>query len=70
MLTTVVILAVGIFSLPSLVSAVAVSSTDRYAWGENIGWLDFGSTEGAVDVPLKTGDLTGYVWVRTSAGYR
>src|SRR3989338_3680924 len=35
-------------------------STTRYAWGENIGWLDFGSGEGAVVVSDSA--LTGYAW--------
>lgn len=38
----------------------SVDSTNAYAWGENIGWLNFGTAEGDVEV----GDsvLTGYGW--------
>ena len=35
-------------------------ATTRYAWGENIGWIDFGSGEGAVLV--SDTELTGYAW--------
>src|SRR5688572_16838014 len=44
--------------------ALAIDTTDsnHYAWGENIGWLNWGTSEGDVDVPADSGDLTGYVW--------
>ncbi|HUO75566.1 MAG TPA: carboxypeptidase-like regulatory domain-containing protein [Candidatus Paceibacterota bacterium] len=40
--------------------ASAVGTTG-YAWGENIGWLNWGTSQGAIDVPT-SGALTGYVW--------
>lgn len=38
----------------------AIDATDKYAWGENIGWLDFGTSAG--DVSIADTALTGYVW--------
>lgn len=50
-----------------LKSPVFASSTDgtidssaKYSWGENIGWLNFGTTEGNIHVTDSA--LTGYVW--------
>ena len=37
-----------------------IDSTYKYAYGENIGWLNFGTTEGNVHVTDTA--LTGYVW--------
>lgn len=41
-------------------SSAGIDSTSRYAWTENAGWLDFGTSQGNVAV----GDaaLTGYAW--------
>ena len=56
-----------LFSLATLPFAVfasatvgTIDSTNRYAWGENIGWVDFGSLAGNV-VVTSTG-LTGYAY--------
>ncbi len=40
--------------------ALNIDSTDKYAWGENIGWINFGTTQGDVDVMLTSMD--GYAW--------
>lgn len=37
-----------------------IDSTYKYAWGENIGWLNFGTTEGNIRVTDSA--LTGYIW--------
>jgi hypothetical protein len=37
-----------------------IDSTERYAWGENIGWVDFGTSQGAVRI--NNGELSGYAW--------
>lgn len=37
-----------------------IDSTYKYAWGENIGWVDFGTAEGNVQV--SNTQLTGYAW--------
>jgi len=42
-------------------SALAAGNTTGYAWGENIGWVNFNSTDGGVTV-ASTG-LTGYLWL-------
>jgi len=37
-----------------------ISSTNRYAWSENAGWIDFGTSEG--NVVVSDTELTGYAW--------
>jgi hypothetical protein len=53
----------GCFSLAFAASGT-IDSVNKYAWGENIGWVNFGAAHGNVQV----GDsaLAGYVW---SANY-
>ncbi|TSC95632.1 MAG: hypothetical protein Athens101410_388 [Parcubacteria group bacterium Athens1014_10] len=41
-----------------------IDANYKYAWGENIGWLNFGSSEGNVQV-TDTG-LSGYVWAENA----
>jgi hypothetical protein len=49
-----IFLCASIFVLPmiSLASTTSgtIDSTNRYAWSENVGWIDFGSSGGAVTV--------------------
>ncbi len=53
-----------VFLLPFITFASTtdgtIDSTDKYAWAENIGWLNFGTTEG--DVHITDSALTGYGW--------
>lgn len=37
-----------------------IDTSDKYAWGENIGWLNFGTTEG--DITVTDSELSGYIW--------
>jgi len=37
-----------------------IDSSDKYAWGENIGWVSFGTSEG--DVGVTDAYLSGYAW--------
>lgn len=37
-----------------------IDSVNKYAWGENVGWINFGSTQG--DVEVTDSELTGYAW--------
>jgi len=37
-----------------------IDSTNRWAWNDNIGWIDFGYSSG--DVHVNDTDLTGYAW--------
>lgn len=37
-----------------------IDSTDKYAWGENIGWINFGSSQG--NVVVSDTELTGFAW--------
>ena len=41
-------------------SAGTIDGSHRYAWGENVGWIDFGSAEGGV--VINDDYLTGYAW--------
>src|SRR3989344_6491224 len=49
----------AVFS-PTISRAQNISSSDGYAWGENIGWINLGSTDGDVDVTAT--ELNGYAW--------
>ncbi|MDD5041472.1 MAG: S-layer homology domain-containing protein [Candidatus Peribacteraceae bacterium] len=57
-------LSLAALPLPSQVFASAtdgtIDATSRYAWSENAGWIDFGSTEGNVHVTDTA--LSGYAW--------
>jgi len=52
----------GVFLSPVLASTTdgTIDATNRYAWSENAGWIDFGSTAGNVHVTDSA--LTGYAW--------
>ena len=56
------------FLFPSLLLASTTSgiidSTSRYAWSENMGWIDFGTSEGAVNITDSA--LSGYAWSETT----
>ena len=41
-----------------------IDGTNRYAWSENLGWVDFGSSEGNVQV--QDIGLSGYAWSESS----
>ena len=57
-----VFLFIGTFVLPKSTYANTgiISSTNRYAWNENVGWIDFGSSNG--NVVLTDEKFTGYAW--------
>jgi len=59
-----IVLSGTMFVFPLYADDIDTSEANFYAWGENIGWLNWGTTEGDVFVPSSTadGDLTGYVW--------
>ncbi|MDP3245184.1 MAG: carboxypeptidase-like regulatory domain-containing protein [bacterium] len=42
------------------ISSGTVNATYKYAWAENVGWINFGASEGAVTVTDSA--LTGYAW--------
>ena len=48
------------FGLAGFAYAGTISSTDKYAWGNYAGWLNFGATYG--DVQVIDSKLSGYVW--------
>lgn len=55
-----ILVALILAAFPSAVFATGIVSGSEFAWGENIGWLNWGTPEGNVDVG--TTELTGYVW--------
>lgn len=50
----------GIFVLPVFALTGTIDSTNRYAWSENAGWIDFGTTLG--NVVVTDSALTGYAY--------
>lgn len=52
----------AVFSVSANASTTSgtIDTTDKYAWGENVGWIDFGSTAGAVTVTDSA--VTGYAY--------
>jgi len=62
-----VFLAAGLLSFATAVFASstsgAINSTNRYAWSENAGWLDFGGSYGSVTVTDSA--LSGYAYGET-----
>lgn len=61
------ILSILVFNFLFLVNSISASTTDgnidytyRYAWGENVGFIDFGSTGGAVHITDTA--LSGYAY--------
>ncbi|MDB5258848.1 MAG: hypothetical protein JWO73_56 [Candidatus Taylorbacteria bacterium] len=57
-----IFLTLFIFPSESLASAISgrIDAADRYAWSENAGWIDFGTTLGAVTVTDSA--LAGYAY--------
>jgi hypothetical protein len=49
----------GLILSPALLAA-GISATNKYAWAENAGWLNFNATHGNVQVYAD--HLEGYVW--------
>lgn len=51
-----------VFVLPVLASETdgTIDSSYKHAWGENIGWINFGSSEG--NVHITDSSLSGYAW--------
>jgi hypothetical protein len=58
--TLLIISCLFFFPTLTLASAGTISSTNRYAWSENIGWIDFGTTQG--NVQITDTEITGYVY--------
>ncbi|MBI4281611.1 hypothetical protein HY625_02180 [Candidatus Uhrbacteria bacterium] len=56
------IFASGIFALPVFASVTdgTIDGSGKYAWSENTGWIDFGTTQGNVHITDTA--LTGYAW--------
>lgn len=47
------------YSTP-LLHAAPISSTDKYAWSDQVGWINFNPTNGGVDISDTV--LTGSAW--------
>ena len=54
---TLIVLLIGV---ATPVYAASIDEVDKYAWSENVGWLNVGSVEGNVNV--LPDHLEGYVW--------
>jgi hypothetical protein len=61
---SIIVLGAAMFLLPAAVKASAtdgiIDSVNRYAWGDNIGWINFGPDNGGVRVT--DNGLTGSAW--------
>ena len=66
-----VLVFLGLFSFLNFISASSVlasvsvgtiDTTDKYAWGENLGWINFGCDQ--CDVVITDSGITGYAWSR------
>lgn len=57
-----------LLALPVFVSASntdgTIDATNKYAWGQNIGWINFGTSQGNVHVT--DSQLTGYAWTENT----
>jgi hypothetical protein len=55
-----------VFALPVSASTTngTIDATNKYAWGENIGWINFGTTNG--NVHITDSGMTGYALSETS----
>jgi len=51
----------GILVSPALLAA-GISTTNKYAWSENAGWLNFNSANNSASVQIYADHLEGYVW--------
>ena len=60
----VIILLLGVFIFPIITFASitngTISNTNKYAWGNNVGWINLGTVEGNVHITNTA--LTGYMW--------
>ena len=52
---------VGILISPVLLAA-GISTTNKYAWSENAGWLNFNSANNSASVQVYADHLEGFVW--------
>lgn len=57
-IVTTAILVVAI----SCMASTTIDPSNKYAYGANIGWINFEDIYGQPKVNLETGDLSGYVW--------
>ncbi len=59
----IITLLIGLFFVAPKVFAAStggIDADDKYAWGENVGWINFGTDEG--DVYISDTAITGYAW--------
>lgn len=62
----IVLLLIGLFGFSAGFAFASgttgtINSTDKYAWSENLGWVNFGDSDGNVQVT--DSGLTGYAWL-------
>lgn len=54
------VIALFLFAASAHAATGTIDATNKYAWGENIGWVNFGTSQGAVTV--SDTELSGYAW--------
>jgi hypothetical protein len=59
-ITTILLLGWMLSALPVAAATGTIDGTYRYAWSENLGWIDFGAAQG--NVTVSDTELTGYAW--------
>jgi hypothetical protein len=58
--TFMLLLGVALASVTAVLAAGNIDSTDKWAWGTNVGWINFDPTHGGVSV--YSDHLEGYAW--------
>jgi len=48
---------------PTGPESLAISTTDHYAWNDQVGWIDFAYPGGNVKAPSGAGDFTGLAYI-------
>jgi len=59
-ITFLSLICVLFFTMTQTVYALNIDDTHKYAWGENVGWINFGTAEG--NILVTDTKLTGYAW--------
>ena len=57
------VLIVGIvLGLVGVAYAANINSANKWAWGTNVGWINFNPTHSQVTIDTSTGKFDGYAW--------
>jgi hypothetical protein len=61
MIISIVLIVTLFLTLAGVVYAANIDATDKWAWGTNVGWVNFNPTDGG-GVTVYDDHLEGYVW--------